>query len=170
MSVLSKKKQQAAQLLADGLSNIETAKRCKVSESSIVRWKRDPVFIQEIERIQVAAAAAQLEQLHSSDNQDIEGGKAIELAQLERLDEIIEKIAQLTVDVIDGCDPSDISPRALPGLTKALTGAMDCRRNGFDRVTGMDLIIDELDKAEEIFSEASAAKASTTTSIHSAAA
>lgn len=44
--------QTAAELLASGLSVTDTAKRVYVTPDTVTRWKRNPVFIQEVRRLQ----------------------------------------------------------------------------------------------------------------------
>ena len=143
-----------ASLLSKGFSNIDIAEQIGLSESTIVRWKRRDDLQAEMERLRTAAAAKQLDSLMADDgDDDIKDAQQAEQEHLEKLDKLIGKLSLLLLEMFDLSSAEDISPRALPGLLKAFTGLIDCKRAGVDRAVGIDAILDEFDKAEKIFSE-----------------
>lgn len=153
-SKLTYEQKKAAELLAAGFSNIDAAKKCGVSESTIIRWKRLKGFQAAVEGFRTKAAAEQFEKLLAGSSEDvIQKSRNLEEEQLAQLDELIKKVASLAIEIIDSCSAEDISPRALPGLLKANVALVECRRTGADRILGMDAILDELSEAEKIFSE-----------------
>lgn len=150
---LSTIQKRAAGLLARGHTNAQVAQKCDISARTVQRWKGSKAFQQAIEDYSQKAATAEFERLLERDDDEIERCQAVEREHLTRLDSLIEKLGCLSVDVLDSCEPDDVSPRALPALCKAFATLIECRRTGSDRILGLEAILDELVETEKIFSE-----------------
>ena len=159
---LSMNQLKACQLLAKGYKDRDAYQKIGVSEATFYRWKKAKDF-------QECLLFFQREELERSATLAAAAGNADELDQ-SRLDEIelnaqVRELASSTChlasSLIASTDIEDLSPRMIPSLIKAATDAIACLREGNDRLTGLEGILDELGKIEKEVSAKAIAIAST---------
>lgn len=143
----------ACQLIAKGRKDKEVWPLVGVSETTYYRWKRLKGFEdclslfqkEELERVTAIASAVseadELEQSRADEAEIREQVKKLAINTCMMANALIQK-------VIDA-DCEELSPRMIPGLVKAATDAVTCLRDGNDRLTGLEGLLDELGQIEK---------------------
>jgi hypothetical protein len=149
---LSMKQVQAAQLVAKGLMDKDVWPKVKVSEATFYRWKNLKSFQdclsffrrEELEKGAAIAAAA-------GDSDELEQSRNDEIFIREQVRELAANTCKLANSLIQSAidaGADELSPRMIPSLVKAATDAVACLRDGNDRLTGLEGLLDELGKIE----------------------
>lgn len=150
---LSMKQLESAQLMARGVIDKDVWPKVGIGQTTLYRWKKlktfqDCLFFFQKEEADKAAAIAAA----AGNPDDLEQSRIDELevrAQIKELAinscTLANKLIQNTLEL----NAEDISPRMIPNLVRAATDAIACLREGNDRLTGLEGILDELGKIEK---------------------
>ena len=150
---LSMNQIKACQLLAKGLKDKDVYPKVKVSEGTFYRWKRQKAFKdcllflqkEELEKsAAIAAATGDEDELEQSRDDEIEIR-----AEIKKLAKNSCALANSLIERTIEQGTEDLSPRMIPSLVKAAADAVQCLRDGNDRLTGLEGILDELGKIEK---------------------
>lgn len=150
---LSMKQVKACQLMAKGRKDAEVWPDVGISETTFYRWRKLPEFedclsffqTEELEKAAAIATAA-------GNADDLEQSRVDELAVREQARKLATGACELANTLIQNAIDSgaeDLSPRMIPSLVKAATDAIACLREGNDRLTGLEGLLDELGKIEK---------------------
>jgi hypothetical protein len=143
----------ACQLIAKGHKDKDVWPKLDVSEATFYRWKKLKGFQdclsffqrEELERSVAIAAAA-------GDSDDLEQSRDDEIsirAEIKQLAANTCKLANTLIQSAIDSGAEELSPRMIPSLVKAATDAVSCLRDGNDRLSGLEGLLDELGKIEE---------------------
>jgi predicted DNA-binding protein len=143
---------QTAQLMAKGLPDKDVWPKAGVAESTLYRWKKDKDFQdclsffqrEELEKGAALAALGDADELAQSRADEVEMRK-----QIKKLAENTCKLANDLIETVIEAGVDELSPRMIPSLVKAATDAVGCLRDGNDRLTGLEGLLDELGKIEK---------------------
>lgn len=148
MAASKAQKQQAANMLAAGHSEAETADSVKVSRSTVQHWKRQPKFIELINSSRLTlntSIAKEASEDAVSVRMVLEGLSALkcdEAAIGKRLWTLFDRVESKTLELIEQSDSEDFSPRQIPSMIKA---SIELAAVGFtinDRVSGLEALVD----------------------------
>ena len=137
-----------ARLLASGCSVTDAARKASVARSSIYNYRDSEEFnaaVQLFTTEQVTLAAG--------DEADVEQSRADELVLREYTRPLAEEMCGLVLDLIrhvrkQGIE--NISPARIQGLMNSTVEAVECLRKGNDRISGLEVLLDELGKTQEV--------------------
>lgn len=144
---LSTKQLYAARLIAEGLADNAVWPKVKISQATLYRWKN-------LKSFQNCLSFFKQEELEKAagNPDDLEQSRLDELeirAQIKELSVnsclLANKLIQNTLEL----NAEELSPRMIPSLVRAATDAIACLRDGNDRLTGLEGILDELGKIEK---------------------
>ena len=149
---LSMKQVKACQLLAKGHKDKDIWPLVGVGETTFYRWKKLTAFNdllaffqkEELEKTTaIAAAAGDVDELAAARVDEIEIR-----AQIKRM---AINSCELANALIERCinDSEELSPRMIPALVKAAADAIGCLRQGNDRITGLEGLLNELGEIEK---------------------
>ena len=142
----------AAQLLAKGSKDKDVWPKVEISEATFYRWKKQKAFQdclsffqkEELEKGAAIAAAA-------GDGDELDQSRDDEIFIREQVRELAANTCKLANSLIQSAidqGAEELSPRMIPSLVKAATDAVSCLRDGNDRLTGLEGLLDELGKIE----------------------
>ncbi|MEL6776504.1 MAG: hypothetical protein AAFO06_04545 [Cyanobacteria bacterium J06597_16] len=154
---LTIKQLKAAQLIGKGSKDKDIWPNLGISEATYYGWKKKPDFKQaleiftkaELERSAAIAAAA-------GGTQDIEQSREDEFFIREQIRPLAEELCGLAKDLIEHTRAEGVeslSPRMIPGLVNSVADAVKCLRDGNDRLSGLEALLDELGKIEAQISD-----------------
>ncbi|MEM1240373.1 MAG: hypothetical protein AAGI45_11080 [Cyanobacteria bacterium P01_H01_bin.26] len=136
----------AAQIVAKGGTDRAAWEAANVSKATFYRWKKIATFQETVAWFQQRYAESSVAEVSTVDIDDsIQRDKRL----ADKLDSIAHKIADLSVGLLDEIAPEDVSIRVLPSLVRAMTECINCQRQGLDRISGMEQILDELGQIEK---------------------
>ena len=150
---LSMKQVRACQLIAKGYKDKDVWPSVGISEVTYYRWKKLRGFSdclsffqkEELEKAAaITAAVGEADELEQSREDEAEIRE-----QIKRLALNTCKLANTLIQNVLDADGEGLSPRAIPGLVKAATDAVACLRDGNERPTGLEGLLDELGKIEK---------------------
>lgn len=150
---LSMNQIKACQLLVKGHKDKDVWPKVKISEATFYRWKKLKSFKdclsffqkEELEKsAAIAAAAGDADELEQSRKDEI-----FIRAEIKQLAENTCRLANTLIDNAIQSGAEELSPRMIPSLVKAATDAVGCLRDGNDRLTGLEGLLDELGKIEK---------------------
>ena len=137
------KHHRAARSLANGASERAAARESGASESSILRWKKDPDFRQLVLKYSPAIQAAMSASGHGLvDLYELLPEKESRL--IARLETLLENLGSILGECLDEVNVADIPPRQIPNLFKAYVEGLNTLQAAHDRLTGYKLIAREL--------------------------
>lgn len=150
---LSMSQLKACQLLARGLKDKDVWPQVGTSETTFYRWKKSKAFEEcllffqreELEKGAAIAAAA-------GDGDDLQQSREDELFIRQQVRQLAENTCLLANRLIEAAIDAgieELSPRMIPSLVKAATDAVSCLRDGNDRLSGLEGILDELGQIEK---------------------
>ena len=142
----------AAQLMAKGAKDKDVWPKVEISEATFYRWKKQKAFqdclsfFQEEELRKSAAIAAA-----AGDGDELAAARADEIEIRKQIKRMAINSCQLANALIERCisNSEELSPRMIPSLVKAATDAIGCLRQGNDRITGLEGLLNELGEIEK---------------------
>lgn len=137
---------QAAKVLGRGGTENEAATAAKVSRSAISRWKRDPDF--------KAAVLAASDPVRTAIVQNASAADVFELIPeresklVLKLERIAVRLGEVLEERLTELEPTidDIPTRLLPQFLRAYIECVSAIQATMDRLSGYDLIVQELGK------------------------
>lgn len=153
----------AARALANGASISDVARKVNVARGTIYGYQKLPEF-------QSAVQVFKEEQIEQavSNEADVTQSRDDELALRQYIRPLAEETCGLVLDLVrhfreQGVE--NISPSRIQGLMNSAVEAIECLRKGNDRISGLEVLLDELSKTQEVH----AAKVVPLTVCHSTA-
>lgn len=144
-------------MMSRGAKDKDIWPRLDISEAGFYKWKKQADFQTALEIF----TKAELEKnaaisAASGGTSDLEASRQDEQFIREQMKPLVEELIGLAKDLIghtrdQGVD--ELSPRMIPGLMNAVTDAVKCLRDGNDRLSGLEALLDELGKVEATVSE-----------------
>ena len=147
MAASKAQKQQAANMLAAGHSETETASAAKVGRSTIQHWKRQPSFINQIDSARLTlntSIAKEAKTDNVSARMILEGLEALKVDEAaigQRLWKLFDKVESKTLELIEQSEAEDFGPRQIPSMIKA---SIELAAVGFtinDRIAGIEALV-----------------------------
>lgn len=153
----------AARLVALGRSDVDTMRESGIRKTKFYDLKKTEKFKQVVQWF-----ATEHAMLSIGNEADVEQSRADELALRDYIRPLAEETCGLVLDLVrDVRDRGveDLSPRQIQGLMNSAVEAIECLRKGNDRISGLEVLLDELSKTQEVH----AAKVVPLTVCHSTA-
>ena len=136
-----------AKLLASGCSVTDAAKKADVARSSIYNYQKSDEFNAAVQLFNDERAAAS----ENADPVSIESSADKERELVAKLDTLAHTLADATqglADHLNDLSPEDVSIRLLPSFVAALRNVIEVKRQGEDRVSGIEGLLDDLASIE----------------------
>ena len=153
MALNADQKQRIFDLLAAGKTAAEAAEAVGCSRATVQRLKReskkDPV-------LQIAQGIAATKRLSDEGDRVFATLNALKEREPQIQDGLwmmFEGLSGLFQQVLEQTDPADVSPRQLPALAKSAADIAAAYANYVDRVNGLEVLADEVQKLNEARSE-----------------
>lgn len=141
----------AAQLLAKSWAKAATAREIGVNEVTIHRWLKQESFREALtllqnEQLNQAAILAEA----SGGGDDLSQSRQDEVEIRELVKPLVRDVCSTISRLVEQINSSDVElpPRMLPQLMGAASQAIQLLRDGNDRLTGLEALLDELAKIE----------------------
>lgn len=137
---------EAAKILGRGGTEMEAATAAHVSRSAISRWKRDPDFKAAILAASDPVRAAIASHASAADVFELIPERESKLVL--KLERIAIKLGEVLEQRIDELEPTidDIPTRLLPQFLRAYIECVSAIQATMDRLSGYDLIVQEIGK------------------------
>lgn len=146
LALSSAQKQRIIELLAQGQTAGQAADTVGCSRASVQRVKKDPKFAS---LTQIAAGMVKTKQLSEQGDEvlaTLHTLKEREPQMQEGLWLMFEGLSGLFQQVLEQTSPEDVSPRQLPALAKSVADIANAYVDFADRVNGLDVLADEIEK------------------------
>ncbi|MEL7224034.1 MAG: hypothetical protein AAGL17_04015 [Cyanobacteria bacterium J06576_12] len=145
----------AAQLLAKGWAKADAARQASVNDSTIHRWLKGESFSEAVaflQKEQLNQAAILAEATGGGDDLTQSHQDEIEIRELVK--PIVSEVCATVSKLVRQINDSDIElpARMLPQLMSAASQSIQLLREGNDRITGLEALLDELGKIEDAIS------------------
>lgn len=149
LALSADQKQRIFDLIASGATDSEAAKAVGCSRTTVQRLKRkakkDPL-------LQKARSLAATKRISEEGDRVVETLNALKDREpiiQEGLWMMFEGLSGLFQRVLEQTDPVDISPRQLPALAKSAADIANAYADFADRVNGLEILADEIEKVNE---------------------
>ena len=137
-----------AKLVAKGISNKQIVKHIGISESTLLRWKREPRFKELIQSYLPKGRIDEAVQAQQQNYNLLLDARESEMILTAELRESLEKVIAIIKERLESMEEEEIKDlplRLLSPLIKCFADGFDLVQRSHDRLTGYGLLIKQLE-------------------------
>lgn len=149
MALSAGQKQKIIELLAEGRTASQAADIIGCSRASVQRVKKNPKFASLVQIASGLAATKKLDEQADELLATINTFREREPQVQQALWSMFEGLSGLFEQVLRKTSPDDVGSRQLPALAKSAADIANAYANYVDRVNGLDVLADEIQKINE---------------------
>ena len=138
--------------MANGATNKAAGKLIKVSDSTVIRWKRHQIFVDLIEHYKPRSKVERALNAEAENYDLLKDARDAEILLTSELKEALEKIIGMLLERLDGMEQqeiNDLAIRHLGPLMKVVSDGLGVLQNSHDRLTGYAQLCAELESVIE---------------------